>query len=231
MKDRPILMSGPMVRATRNDLKTQTRRIVKPEPWHVMRPKGNEPHWPYKFVFDEGSTTSGEPVEMRCPYGKPGDLLWVRETWAKHAGDIDPGDAITPASWVGVDGPLYRADGRNYDEVRWIPSIHMPRWASRLTLELTDVRVQRLMDISDEDAIAEGVKKVRDHCYVIPGFDYDLAGLCHTSPQTPFMKLWDSINEARGSGWDANPWVWALTFRVIKENIDRVIEARQQEGR
>ena len=96
----------------------------------------------------------------------------------------------------------------------WVPSIHMPRWASRLVLEIVSVRLERLQDISEKDALAEGVTKIRDGCHVIKGFDYDKAGLCHTHAVTPFEKLWESIN---GPGsWALNPWVWVVEFKRVE---------------
>jgi len=139
----------------------------------------------------------------RCSYGQPGDRLWVRETWA---GGIDK----TPNS---VD---YRADGHSYVvEPKWRPSIHMPRWASRLTLEVTKVRVQRLQGISVEEARAEGIERSNDERW--PWRNYDpLDGASFVNATTSFMSLWNSINGARADcSWEENPWVWAITFRRL----------------
>ncbi len=103
----------------------------------------------------------------------------------------------------------------------------MPRWASRITLEVTDVRVQRLQEISQEDALAEGVTKVRDHCYVIRGIDYDEIAHCHSCPIARFAKLWDSLNAERGFGWDQNPWVCATSFIVHQMNVDDFLAQRE----
>jgi hypothetical protein len=102
---------------------------------------------------------------------------------------------------------------------------HIEKW--KRELEVTAVRVQRLQEISDDDALAEGVTKVRDHCYVIRGIDYDEIGLCHSGPIAPFAKLWDSLNAERGFGWDQNPWVIALTFVVHQQNVDQLLAARK----
>jgi len=167
MKERPILFSGPMVRAILEGRKTQTRRIVKPQP---LRDRG-------VMAFNDG-----EHPQMRCPYGKPGDRLWVRETWCP---DVEPYTF------------RYKADGDEPLE-RWRPSIHIPRWASRITLEVVSVRVERLQNISEDDALAEGITLVERG----------------TSPVDQFNKLWESIN---GPGsWEANPWVWVVEFKRIE---------------
>lgn len=211
MKARPILFSGPMVRALLEGRKTQTRRVVKPQPstHHWQKSPGyigdyrheGDNLWHFAHRIPQNPTWDCDR-QIACPYGKPGDLLWVRETFSQHPqfADLaykadDDGDGFEDS-----DGFLW--------EPKYSPSIHMPRALSRLTLRITDVRVQRLRDISSEDVNAEGVSPG------IPGCggagDYR-----HT-----FMRLWESIN---GPGsWDANPWVWALTFEVIKANTDQV---------
>lgn len=179
MKERPILFSGPMVRAILNGTKTQTRRIVKPQPVHI-----------------DGLGTVMNPSVITgnsCKHGKPGDTLWVRETWAHRA--------LRVSGPEGYGCPVFRADDVDrrlpsgpYNRVdRWRPSIHMPRWASRITLQITAVRVERLQDISEEDAIAEGVE---------------------FGAKESYRTLWDSINGA--GAWDANPWVWVIEFKRVK---------------
>jgi hypothetical protein len=179
VKERPILFSGPMVRAILDGQKTQTRRIVKPQP----SIEGQEPHL------------------VRCPYGVPGDRLWVRETWGE-GGMTKPGD---PAS--------YAADWPDAGAIRkWRPSIHMPRWASRIDLEVTAVRVERLQAITEEDARAEGAA----HRIARGG---DLSGALEG--ETPiqhvahFRDLWDSINGER-TPWASNPWVWVVSFKRVR---------------
>jgi hypothetical protein len=185
MKERPILFSAPMVRAILDGRKTQTRRKIKPGDWSVEA-HTMETDWPYLPHY----LTDGAAVPVKCPYGNPGDRLWVRETWANERdGTGCPDDT----------GILYRATDPGWDDedtgLRWRPSIFMPRRASRITLEITDVRVQRLQDISDDDSRAEG---------------YDRS---HAFPREWFALLWESIN---GTGsWAANPWVWAITFRKL----------------
>ncbi|MEM7398747.1 MAG: hypothetical protein AAF354_07385, partial [Pseudomonadota bacterium] len=209
MADRPILMSGPMVRAVLDGRKTQTRRAVNPQP-----PVGWDRNCWYSAP-DWGWTATPEPSQawhvVRCPYGQPGDRLWVREAWWQGLYRFAP-DAIDPPE-LPEPAFFYRADKER--NVSWKPSIHMPRWASRLTLTLTDVRVERVQDISEEDAKTEGAAKLvmddDSRFYEDDGGTY----------RTGFAGLWEHINAKRGYGWDTNPWAWALSFTVTKANIDQ----------
>ena len=182
-KERPILFSGPMVRAILEGRKTQTRRVVKFDPCPSSYAMVSHYDGLGNVVLTDGSY-------LRCPYGQPGDRLWVRETWAHRRwmlGDASP-DPTT----------VYRADSddlRGCD--RWRPSIHMPRWASRITLEVVSVRVERLQDISEEDAMAEGVALAENY----------RGRLAH------FAGLWEQINDL--GSWNANPWVWVVEFRKL----------------
>jgi hypothetical protein len=168
VKERPIFFSAPMVKAILEGRKTQTRRIVKCAAPDLIDADG----WPLRD--DDG--TGGE-VRCACPYGVPGDRLWVRET-------------------LGVPG-------------------HMPRWASRITLELTDVRVQRLREISEEDAVAEGCVAGSSvtHRGTMGPFDAEVTREASTAREA-FCALWNSINIKRAP-WHISPWVWALTFRRV----------------
>lgn len=189
MTERPILFSGPMVRAILAGRKTQTRRLVKPQPeqgiWKCGRSclaLGNAPPPP-------------DGYERWCPYGLPGDRLWVRECW-RELGSGQGADGKIPTYPVPVG---YAAD-RGYSGP-WRPSIHMPRWASRLTLEVVGVRVERLHDISEADAQAEGCAPMLTHA--------------DPSAREQFESLWDSINGKRAT-WASNPWVWVVTFRRLE---------------
>ncbi|HDR9100015.1 TPA: hypothetical protein QDB15_001147 [Burkholderia vietnamiensis] len=230
MKERPILFSGPMVRAILEGSKTQTRRIVKPTgAHHIFQFRGREEARGTDEPTGEWAWCRAERViseHIRCPYGKPGDRLWVREAF-RLTSDFD-GDSPTRvgercldagyrAPWAPV---RYEVDGAERDW-RWVgtppghevtagrarASMHMPRWASRITLEITDVRAERLQAISWDDAIAEGIKDPRRAAVRIDPIDGTVA---------QFRQLWDSLNAARGHGWDANPWVWAIEFRRIE---------------
>lgn len=197
MKERPILFSGPMVRAILDGRKTQTRRVVKPQPFANGEVRLNE-------RFD-AMFTAGDVYGTRNPYGQPGDHLWVKET---HRFDgLDPKIALRSQC---LDEISYRADmdgDRSIDDCPWRPSIFMPRWASRITLEITGVRVERLNDISEEDAKVEGVECVKLRFWK----DYDGKGGVYVNPILSFQSLWESIN---GPGsWDANPWAWVIEFR------------------
>lgn len=231
MRERPILFSAPMVRAILAGTKTQTRRVVKPLPPEDWAPVGPEVFSPTvinrKGEEQPGADAYGAGNEdgsvwIRCPYGQPGDRLWVRETWA-------PGDEMVfGAAKDDPETVLYRADkaalhwdGKamrtplntyafNWEAVGWKPSIHMPRWASRITLEVTGVRVERLQDISEADAIAEGI----DMQPRLAAYSREKG--CKWEPVGPieaYLNLWESINGHGSWGW--NPWVWVVEFKRI----------------
>lgn len=197
MKERPILFSAPMVRALLAGTKTQTRRVVKPQPDVVGRDVGDGLP-PVVGVFAADDQRLGRLAKtVHCPYGKPGDLLWVRETFAKIDGQTQP--------WIETD---FRATYTHGDRLgdslgikkRWTPAIHMPRAASRITLEVVGVRVERLQDISASDAVAEGIPRGG------PENPDDIE-------QREYRALWESIN---GPGsWDLNPFVWCVSFRRL----------------
>jgi hypothetical protein len=230
VKERPILFSGVMVQAILAGRKTQTRRVVKFGKTIFKGVTGQvQSHYEYKacypmpaggFVFwsdPVGKAFSdraykGETGGYRCPYGEPGDRLWVRETW--RAEELDDS---------GLDGVLYAADnqflpientpeaadawgkahfnkhGNPYGSLAWRPSIFMPRWASRIMLEILNVRIERVQDISESDAIAEGA------LIAYPQMQHN--------PQAAFATLWDEINFSRGFGIEVNPWVWVVNLR------------------
>lgn len=217
MVERPILFSGAMVRAILEGRKSQTRRVVKhPSIAQMVAAalghRGDGSRYA-RFVHPEGG---GVIVEL--PW-MPKDHLWVRETWAP-LGENDPSGkrvvyAAGPFLWGNSDpkcGVTWPPPQNSCDAVRvarWHPSIHMPRWASRITLEVTGVRVERLNDISEEDAMAEGIKQLSSGSYGVGG---ELASLSMSAPDA-FRSLWESIN---GPGsWAANPWVWAITFKRV----------------
>jgi hypothetical protein len=198
MKERPILMNADMVRAILGGLKTQTRRPVKPQP-----EMGHGGEWTHPACEDEPQWSAhlGEAIRWVCPFGQPGDRLWVRETWR-----IDGVGRTIAIKLGGSDPSLFEnlsffADCEFDPGLKpgpWIPSIHMPRWASRIILEITDVRVERVQDISEADAMAEGA----------PWED------CWPTYRQSFEALWCRIYDSQS--WDANPWVWVVEFRRIE---------------
>lgn len=205
MISKPILFSGAMVRAILEGRKTQTRRIVKPQPDNWMRPFPNEAPEPYWNVG--GFRLRSDATNPLRPKHPVGSEMWVRETWCDgYPGTRDP--------W------LYRATYEGGAEHKWRPSIFMPRAASRITLEVTEVRVQRLQDISERDAIAEGIERIGGAASVNPWRNYRIGQKGEMSqhasaPTRSYMTLWESIN---GPGsWDANPWVWVYSFERVRE--------------
>lgn len=232
MKERPILFSGPMVRAILEERKTQTRRTMKPQPptgeWDVgaltaetiyptkVDRHGEDQPGPECF----GATCESGEWCLPCPYGAPGDLLWVRETWAALDRCIRQRDSAAVN---------YRASDTIGPHLKWRPSIFMPRWASRLTLRITDIRVERLQEITGDDAFAEGIQ--------IPCSGPGMPLLRITGRVSPdrfssedpriwkvkdwarfeYAELWEQIN-GKGS-WDANPWVWVITFERFQQEV------------
>ncbi|TIL34252.1 hypothetical protein [Mesorhizobium sp.] len=215
MADRPILFSAPMVHALIANRKTQTRRVLNPQPEADAKFAGVERDG--SWLFTKG-----------CFYGKlkprytVGDRLYVREAWRteSHAyDDLAPSD-------MDADYPvIYEIDADwslNMSVGRFRQGMHMPRWASRLTLVVRAVRVQRLQDIGEEDAIAEGCAPLGSE-FLIPGqYLYSDPSKPRTaiSATSAYESLWNQINEARGYGWDANPWIVAVSFTVEHRNID-----------
>jgi len=255
MRVRPILFSGPMVRALIDGRKTQTRRVLKPQlecTSHAMWPDSPDTK---PSIDDDGlhcgvcgagielahhrkSGVRGIPLRFA-----PGDVLWVRETWGVHSGpgvlcceEDEPNVKRKCGGWTPV---IFRATTEGqawgmYGPPQWRPSIHMPRRASRLTLEVTGVKVERLQDISEADAMAEGV------CQFCEDSDRpgswtglspdDRAGMVRAmygSPARAYQHLWEIINGA--GSWDANPWVVAVSFRVHQQNVDAYL-AREREA-
>lgn len=225
MKERPILFSAPMVRAILSGAKTQTRRVV---PTMVT---GGRVEYPGKrdsrgysrvnwLDTAEGMATAAQ----ECKYGQPGDRLWVRETWmpdaprdgtwaatAFYGCGMSPLTSI-PERFRKPEHCLYRATWHGHDIEGWKPSIHMPRWASRITLEVAGVRVERLQDISADDAKAEGISEFIGGWWCEHDDAEQIAGM---TPQEGYRHLWERIN---GPGsWDANPWVWVIDFKKLEQ--------------
>ncbi|MCK9282436.1 MAG: hypothetical protein M0P71_17615 [Melioribacteraceae bacterium] len=222
MKEKPILFSTEMVKAILDGRKTMTRRIIKPQP--IPEPKRIEYYGEeYGFICESNSKKTGifTPNNYFCPYGQPGDKLWVRETWQtgvnlnefcakeikRKANEAGYKNGIFCPLWYSADGK-YRAWGDNDIRDFGTPgrkrsSRFMPRWASRIMLEITDIRVERLQDITEDDAAAEGMPH---HWRKMNG---------ENQAVEMFKTLWDSLNFKRGYGWDDNPWVWAISFKRL----------------
>lgn len=242
MREIQILFSTPMVQAILRGDKTQTRRVVKPQPEKVP---GSDDSIPAREFIEKGNELlskglktiirgTGGMMFPDCPYGKPGDVLWVRETWCQvmrdHAHDLLEGrrenDLFVRPTQVHSDWMQYAKDKYGY---KWKPSIHMPKAAARIWLKVVNVRVERLHEITEQDAISEGVEKciadkerfgaravgmrlfrnyerkdnsLRD--YPCNGFE---------EAKISFETLWQSINGRES--WDANPWVWVVEFEVL----------------
>ncbi|HGM8370932.1 TPA: hypothetical protein ACKQBB_006790 [Pseudomonas aeruginosa] len=204
-RERPILFNDQMVCAILEGMKTVTRRVVKPQPDFLGSMV--DPNTPFKTL------DAGLHARITCPYGEPGDRLWVREAWAADAqvdaiapSDLSQGEPI----WYPADLSVRQTGCSMISKGRVRLSIHMPRWACRILLEITAVRVERLQDISEEQALAEGVRgepcdHARQACADI--------GCWGDTAKGAFGFLWESLN-GEGS-WAANPWVWVVEFKRV----------------
>ena len=220
MTTKGILMSGPMVRGLLDDLKTQTRRVLRRQP----NPKCTEAFQGADGIWRFSRPTALDPIsysddDMVTPY-LVGDRLYVREAWRCYKG-LD----ILPPREISQHGKIhYEADGSPHPHLhfgKFRQGMHQPRWASRLWLEITDVRVQRVQDITKQDAIAEGIgQNVLHDAYRDYGPETPAQQLGFQDARRSFHSLWDSLNAKRGHGWDANPWVAAYTFTVHRGNVD-----------
>lgn len=218
-ESKPILFKPRLVRAILDGRKTQTRRVIKPQP--DFQTKGVQ--WKSLWIANRGFDIYKAFADIACPYGEKGDQLWVREAW-NHLQEIDGNltylwnDDGTPkmktfykATDPDHEDSYYDPDTDETSYMKWKPSIHMPRWASRLTLEIINTRVERIQDISDNDAFAEGCNGPMP---CMSGGEITECG-----PDTPvhdFKDSWDSINKKRGYGWQDNPWVWVIEFKKLK---------------
>lgn len=225
MKEHPILFSTPMVQAILEGRKTQTRRIVKPQP-----PLDNEDDdilverddcmgYPALVASWEGET---QIHNVKFPYGVEGDILWVRETWRQLI-DCTTGEKAG-FTYCATDEEVAITESlekRFKSKIKWKPSIHMPKEACRLFLKIKSVRVERLQDISEKDAIAEGVKMVDGETMYQ---NYYLGeGTWETSAKNSFCSLWESINGPES--WEANPWVWVIEWEPSNSKLGKIIES------
>lgn len=198
MIERGMIFNAEMVRAILDGRKTQTRRIVKLQPDEDGLAKVTNGPW-----------VDTSERNYRCPFGDVGDRIWVRETWAE-AGASAPNLKLYRANYP-EHVPSHYENVPPANEIRWTPSIHMPRWASRILLEITDVRVERLNAISERDAQAEGVAKLRGGYWqhYQPGWTQH-----QLSARGSFVTLWKSIYGEES--WNSNPWVWVIEFKRIE---------------
>jgi hypothetical protein len=225
-RERPIIFSADSVRAILDGRKTQTRRVVD----ELLYIEIDDTDGTLRQVSqsDSGFGAACEKY-ARCPYGRPGDRLWVRETFALAATCEDPGDE-GEGDWRAV----YRADGdaRSWTEgtgddakeiaAPWRSPIFMPRWASRLTLELTEVRVQRVQHITREDAVAEGMSSDPVAGHLRRDGVTELATIVFFDPVLSYRRGWNALNAKRGFSFENNPWVWALQFEVVHVRLGQL---------
>lgn len=203
MKERPIIFNGEMVRAILDGRKTQTRRLIK----HLAVPNEDivsfqeflnvpkstmrwEPKEGYYALLKCNANHDNRTIYFKCPYGRPGDRLWVREAFG--------------FDHERIHDPYYKATEQNLDifpKGYWHPSIHMPRSLSRITLEITREKAERVQNINEKDAIVEGMEPKEPNHVV--------------SASYRFGQFWNSINKKRGYGWDVNPWVWVIEFKKV----------------
>lgn len=226
MTEHSILFSGPMVRAILDGRQTMTRRVVKPQPSRSINDWTDDAEpgefviyhgYPHKLTESRGRNKRalGEltPIKRKCPYGNPGDRLWVRETWQDYC-PMWKGQWYRHGTQEGIEKdhrPVYKADDPSLwvrdggSPLKWRPSMFMPRWASRINLTITAIRVERVQDISGEDTIKEGWNR-----------DMDLFPNMNTSDKALawFRQLWDSLKLKSGYGWNTNPWVWVISFEA-----------------
>lgn len=230
MKEIPLLYSTPMVQAILQGRKTMTRRLaavpvgdhhgIDIMDWHLSKhPYQEDGKWLYRV---QSEVDDSDTFDLKPKYGKPGDFIWVRETW---------GVGCRPDPFQGwVDGIEYKADEKYIDDIEslplhlyegfdyskyegggWRPSIHMPKAIARIWLRVTDVKVERLQDISEDDAIAEGVEKINDGAF--PYKHYGGSTASCADAKTSFRTLWLEING--DESWDLNPFVWVISFEVL----------------
>lgn len=224
MKERPIIFNSAEVRAILDGRKTMMRRVIKPQPFEIPYLDRHENiesacFWRY------GEEREDWPTPKDCPFGQPGDRLWVRETWRASnpvAGWVDCQYKAGMNRLVYLKGKEYKQAERfgmhRSIQDKWTSPVLMPRWASRIMLEIINVHVERLQDISEEDALGEGIRRIPH------GMDGDYFHFSRTEadpqnwcfPDDAFRELWDKLYTKRSYGWDTNPWVWVIGFKQVE---------------
>lgn len=208
MKERGMIFNAEMVRAILDGRKTQTRRMLTPRQLEMI---GYAAQAGECYPLESGQQHANSQAYYRewCPFGAVGDRIWVRETWAEAGGNA-PELQLYRANYPD-HVPSHYEHLKPAEEIRWRPSIHMPRWASRITLEITDVRVERLNAISESDAQAEGVTQLRGGFWkhYQPGWTQH-----QLSARGSFVTLWKSLYG--DESWHSNPWVWVIEFKRVE---------------
>jgi hypothetical protein len=206
MKERPILVSTPLIRPILTDLKVHTRRLIRLPEGYDLAQNATVSH--RHGVWWEVRCEPWETVVVRCPFGVPGDRLWVREAWqivtGAKAGDLGAVVRYRDMELLSVTMPAQKPMPLGLTWDCWRPSIHMPRWASRISLEVTEMRVQRIQEITEEDARAEGVCEHPAARSVVDSGMWTY--------RAAFRAVWDAIDPG---GWDRNPWVWVVAFKRV----------------
>ena len=214
IKERPIIFSGPMVRAILDGHKTQTRRVLKTQPLEILDKARGQRLVSITRKMNGHTTWFGllkrdpnQGAAFYCAHGEAGDLLFVREAFSAYAPEGQTGNWRTGENVTYV----YRATDEDADISRWYSPIHLPRPASRITLQIKSIRVERLQALSEADAIAEGVRR-HDATRVFSTRD---SALCYPTAREAFANGWDTINAKRGYSWESNPWVWRIEFKKL----------------
>lgn len=224
MKERGMIFNGEMVRAILNGRKTQTRRIMAIQPDHselglrrVIESKNGIDDGKYFWSQSDATGLKSRSKPFACPFGTVGDRIWVREAFRVHSRATDVATLVYKASernsWTEQTHRVPVAVcNKPATPEKWTPSLHMPRWASRITLEITGVRVERLNSIHDVDAMREGIQNLTTCSHA----DFGIPGVVNAQhPVRAFQLLWESIYGAES--WKANPWVWVVEFKRIEE--------------
>lgn len=217
MREYPIPFNSEMVRALRDGRKTQTRRVIRPQPEAYSSFHRFLKSIRWKSVINCGEDSARVHLRAYCPYGKPGDRLWVRESLRRC---IDSKGGIPLALYDAGRDPVL--EGNLPVAWMWKNSVltgrYMPRWASRITLEITGVRVERVQDIDNHNAWQEGIPLYEHWPVGIKCYNtVRIAAGCGPEARDMFAHLWDTINAKRGYSWDTNPWVWVVSFKVLSD--------------
>lgn len=223
VKERPIIFSGEMVKAILDGKKTMTRRVIKSDisaydHGHIIKQSSDKSREGSACFFNKpvGCMVTSSKL-VKCPYGKIGDHLWVRETHHVVGGTADYEIEEIKQGLQDIKNFVsYKADGYgNPCDGGWTSPMFMPRWTSRILLEITDIRVERLNDISEADAVKEGLRILpASGRYVVNPGDQHFGGASHDAVEV-FSWLWDSLNTKKGYPWSSNPWVWVVEFKVV----------------